>query len=38
VVAAAVIKALAQLDLQFPEVDKAKLKEIAAAKVALEKK
>ena len=37
-VAAAVIHALSELDLQFPEVDKAKLKEIAAAKLALEKK
>jgi PPK2 family polyphosphate:nucleotide phosphotransferase len=38
VVAAAVIHALAGLDLQFPEVGKPKLKELAAAKVALEKK
>jgi PPK2 family polyphosphate:nucleotide phosphotransferase len=38
VVAAAVIHALAELDLQFPEVGKPKLKELAAAKAALEKK
>jgi PPK2 family polyphosphate:nucleotide phosphotransferase len=38
VVAAAVIHALAGLDLQFPEVGKPKLKELAAAKAALEKK
>jgi PPK2 family polyphosphate:nucleotide phosphotransferase len=38
VVAAAISLALAELDLQFPELDKAKLKEIAAAKVALQKK
>ena len=38
VVAAAVIHALAGLDLTFPEVGKPKLKELAAAKAALEKK
>ena len=38
VVAAAVIHALAGLDLQFPEVGKTKLKELAAARAALEKK
>jgi PPK2 family polyphosphate:nucleotide phosphotransferase len=38
VVAAAVIEALAGLDLQFPEVGKPKLKELAAAKQALEQK
>jgi len=38
VVAAAVSHALAGLDLQFPEVGKPKLKELAAAKAALEKK
>ena len=35
VVAAAVIEALADLNLKFPEVDQAKLKELAAAKAAL---
>ena len=35
VVAAAVIDALASLDLQYPEVTKAQLKELAAAKEAL---
>jgi PPK2 family polyphosphate:nucleotide phosphotransferase len=38
VVAAAVIHALSGLDLCFPEVGKPKLKELAAAKAALEKK
>ncbi|HVM47991.1 MAG TPA: polyphosphate kinase 2 family protein [Candidatus Acidoferrum sp.] len=38
IVAAAVIHALSELDLQFPEVTKAKLKELAAAKAALESK
>ena len=38
VVAAAVIETLASLDLKYPEVDKDKLKELAAAKVALLKK
>jgi len=38
VVAAAVIHALAELDLRFPEVGKPKLKELAAARMALEKK
>ncbi len=38
VVAAAVIEKLASLNLQFPEVDKAKLKELAAARTALLKK
>jgi PPK2 family polyphosphate:nucleotide phosphotransferase len=38
VVAAAVIHALAGLDLKFPEVGKPKLKELAEAKAALEKK
>jgi len=38
VVAAAIIEALACLDLQFPEVAKPKLKELAAAKMALEQK
>jgi PPK2 family polyphosphate:nucleotide phosphotransferase len=38
VVAAAIIEALAGLDLQFPEVAKPKLKELAAAKAQLEKK
>jgi PPK2 family polyphosphate:nucleotide phosphotransferase len=38
VVAAAVIHALAGLDLAFPEVGKPKLKELAAARAALEKK
>ncbi len=37
VVAAAVIDALASLDLEYPEVSKAQLKELAAAKAALEK-
>jgi len=37
VVAAAVIDALASLDLAYPKVSKAQLKELAAAKVALEK-
>jgi PPK2 family polyphosphate:nucleotide phosphotransferase len=36
VVAAAIIHALAELDLQFPEVTKPKLKELAAARAALE--
>ncbi len=35
VVAAAVIETLAELNLEYPEVDKAKLKELAAAKAAL---
>jgi hypothetical protein len=35
VVAAAVIEALASLDLQYPEVSKAQSKELAAAKEAL---
>jgi PPK2 family polyphosphate:nucleotide phosphotransferase len=35
VVAAAIIEALAELDLRFPEVDKAKLKELAATRAAL---
>ena len=35
VVAAAVIEALADLNLKFPEVDQAKLKELAAAKASL---
>jgi hypothetical protein len=34
-VAAAVIGALASLDLAYPEVSEAKLKELAAAKAAL---
>ena len=38
VVAAAIIETLAGLDLQFPAVAKPKLKELAAAKAALEKK
>ena len=38
VVAAAIIQALSGLDLKFPEVGKPKLKELAAAKAALEKK
>jgi PPK2 family polyphosphate:nucleotide phosphotransferase len=38
VVAAAVVETLASLDLQYPEVDKDKLKELAAAKAALVKK
>jgi PPK2 family polyphosphate:nucleotide phosphotransferase len=38
VVAAAIIEALAGLDLQFPEVGKPKLRELAAARAALEKK
>jgi hypothetical protein len=38
VVAAAVIHALAGLDLAFPEVGKPKLKELAAARAALEKR
>jgi PPK2 family polyphosphate:nucleotide phosphotransferase len=38
VVADAIIEALAELDLKFPEVDQAKLKELAAAKAALMKK
>jgi PPK2 family polyphosphate:nucleotide phosphotransferase len=37
VVAAAVIDTLASLDLAYPEVDQAKLKELAAAKRALNK-
>ena len=37
VVAAAVIDALASLDLAYPKVSKTQLKELAAAKVALEK-
>jgi PPK2 family polyphosphate:nucleotide phosphotransferase len=36
VVAAAIIDALGSLDLKFPEVDDAKKKELAAARVALE--
>jgi hypothetical protein len=35
VVAAAVIEAMADLDLHFPEVDEAKLKELAAARKKL---
>jgi hypothetical protein len=35
VVAAAVIETLADLNLAFPEVDQARLKELAAAKAAL---
>ncbi len=35
VVAAAVIETLAELKLEYPKVDKAKLKELAAAKAAL---
>lgn len=35
VVAAAVIETLAELNLEYPKVDKAKLKELAAAKAAL---
>ena len=35
VVAAAVIEALADLHLKFPEVDKAKLKELESAKASL---
>ncbi len=35
VVAAAVIETLAELNLEYPEVDKAKQKELAAAKAAL---
>jgi polyphosphate kinase 2 (PPK2 family) len=35
VVAAAVIEALADLNLKFPEVDEARLKELAAAKESL---
>jgi hypothetical protein len=35
VVAAAVIDALASLDLQYPEVTEAQCKELAAAKEAL---
>ncbi len=38
VVAAAVIETLASLDLKYPEVGKDKLKELAAAKLALLKK
>jgi len=38
VVAAAVIDTLAALDLEYPKVDAAKLKELAAAKMALLKK
>jgi PPK2 family polyphosphate:nucleotide phosphotransferase len=38
VVAAVIIDTLAGLDLQFPEVTKPMLKELAAAKAALEKK
>ena len=38
VVAAAIIQALADLDLRFPAVGKAKLKELAVVKAALEKK
>jgi PPK2 family polyphosphate:nucleotide phosphotransferase len=38
VVAAAVIQALAELDLDYPKVGKDKLKELAAAKTALLKK
>jgi len=38
VVASAVIETLASLDLRYPEVDKDKLKELAAAKAALAKK
>ena len=38
VVAAAIIEVLAELDLQYPKVDKTKLKELAAAKAALAKK
>jgi len=35
VVAAAVIEALASLDLAYPEVDESKLKELSAAKKKL---
>ena len=35
VVAAAVIDALADLELEYPQVDEAKLKELAAAKKKL---
>jgi hypothetical protein len=35
VVAAAVVETLASLNLRYPKVDKAKLKELAAAKRAL---
>ena len=38
VVAAAVVETLASLDLKYPVVDKAKLKELAAARLALLKK
>jgi hypothetical protein len=38
VVAAAVNETLASLDLKYPEVGKAKLKELAVAKAALVKK
>jgi PPK2 family polyphosphate:nucleotide phosphotransferase len=37
IVAAAIIEKLAGLDLKFPEVDKVKLKELAAARAALMK-
>lgn len=37
IVAAAIIEKLASLDLKFPEVDKAKLKELAAARAELMK-
>jgi hypothetical protein len=37
VVAAAIIDALGSLDLKFPKVDDAKKKELAAARVALER-
>jgi hypothetical protein len=36
VVAAAIVDALDSLDLQFPDVDRAKRREIAAARRALE--
>jgi hypothetical protein len=36
VVAAAIIDGLGSLDLKFPEVDDAKKKELAAARLALE--
>jgi PPK2 family polyphosphate:nucleotide phosphotransferase len=38
VVSAAIIESLAELDLEFPAVDEAKLKELAAAKATLLKK
>ena len=38
VVAAAIVETLGELDLSYPKVDAAKLKEIAAARRALSKK